>query len=81
MDWTDFFSGIATAGTSIASAVIGPRVPSAIPGNPGAIYIPPAAGGQVIQTGGILGGGLGGGSNSILIILLIGLVLVFALRN
>lgn len=79
MDWTDFFQGIATAGTNIASAVIGPRVPQQLPGAPGAYYLPPAAGGQIVQAqGGLLGGG---GSSSILTILLIVLVLVFVLRK
>ena len=78
MDWTDFFQGIAGAGTSIASAVIGPRTPTAIPGSPGAIYIPPGAGGQIVPSGGLLGGG---GPSSMLIVLLIAFALIFALRK
>jgi hypothetical protein len=85
MDWTDFFQGIATAGTNIASAVIGPRVPQPLPGSPGAYYLPPAAGGQIVNTGGVFGTGGGllstGGGSSVLIILLIALVFVFVLRK
>jgi hypothetical protein len=79
MDWTDFFQGIATAGTNIASAVIGPRVPQPLPGSPGAYYLPPAAGGQIVQPSANLLGA--GGGSSILIILLMALVFVFVLRK
>jgi hypothetical protein len=79
MDWTDFFTGIASAGSSIATAVIGPRTPQAIPGNPGAVYLPSAATGSIVSTGGVLGGI--GGSSSTLLIILLGVVLIFALRK
>jgi hypothetical protein len=80
MDWTDFFQGITAAGTSIASAVIGPRTPQAIPGSPGAVYIPSAASGSIVQTSGALGA-FGLGSSSGLLVILLGVILIFALRK
>ena len=81
MDWTDFFTGIAQAGSSIATAVIGPRYPTAIPGAPGSYYVPPAATGSIVNTNtGLLGlGGVGGSSSLILILLAV--VLIFAFRK
>jgi hypothetical protein len=80
MDWSDFFSGLASTGTSIATAVIGPTTPYALPGSPGAVYIPPAAGGQIVQTSGALGA-IGVGSSSGILIILVAVVLIFALRK
>jgi hypothetical protein len=79
MDWTDFFGGLAQlapVGTSIASAVIGPTTPIAL-GTSGSVYLPQS--GQIVQTNtGLFGSAAG--SSSILMLLLIGLVLIFALR-
>lgn len=80
MDWSDFISGLGQAGASIATAVIGPRTPQAIPGAPGAVYIPNAASGQIVQSGGALGAlGIAGGGSALLILLAV--VLIFALRK
>jgi hypothetical protein len=79
MDWTDFFTGISQAGTSIAKAVIGPTQPYAIPGAPGSVYIPQT--GAILQTNTGISSLLGAGSNSTLILILLAVVLVFALRK
>jgi hypothetical protein len=78
MDWTDFFTGISSAGTSIAKAVIGANQPFAIPGAPGAVYVPQT--GSILSTNTGLTGLLGGG-NSSLILILLAVVLIFALRK
>jgi hypothetical protein len=77
MDWTDFFTGISSAGASIATAVIGPRVPLALPGSPGSYFLPSGATGQIVNSGGLLGTG----SSSTLLILLGAVVLIFAMRR
>src|ERR1700722_10808444 len=81
MDWTDFFQGITTAGTSIATTVIGPRLPSAIPGSPGAVYIPSAASGSIISTNTGISSLLGTGSSGTLLLILLAFVLIFALKS
>jgi hypothetical protein len=76
MDWTDFFSGLTGLGSSIAGAVIGPTVPTILPGNAG-VYLPPgASGGQVVQSS-----ALGSSTNLILILGLAAIVFLFALRK
>jgi hypothetical protein len=75
-----FFYRHRSAGSSIATAVIGPRIPTALPGSPGAYYVPSGATGSIVQTPGALGA-LGIGSSSTLLIVLLAVVLIFALRK
>jgi hypothetical protein len=79
MDWTDFFTGITSAATSITKAVVGANQPFAIPGAPGSVYVPQT--GSILQTNTGLTGVLGAGSNSTLILILLAVVLIFALRR
>lgn len=77
MDWNDFFSGLASlapVGIGIAAAVQGPAQPITLAG--GQTYFPQT--GQVIPSN---TGLLGSGSSSMILILLIGLALIFALRK
>lgn len=79
MDWTDFFTGITSAATSITKAVVGANQPFAIAGAPGSVFIPQT--GAIVQTNTGLSGILGSGTNSTLILILLAVVLVFALRK
>jgi hypothetical protein len=79
MDWTDFFTGITSAATSITKAVVGANTPVAIAGAPGTVYVPST--GALVQTNTGLSGLIGGGTNSSLILILLGVVLIFALRK
>jgi hypothetical protein len=73
MDWTDFLSGLTTAGASLASTVVqATATPSVIPGT-SAIYNPST--GQIINTS-----SLAGGSSMILIVVLV-LAAIFLLRK
>jgi hypothetical protein len=77
MDWTDFFTGITSAATSITKAVVSSNQPFSIAGAPGSVYIPST--GAIVQTNTGLASLAGG--NSTLILILLAVVLVFALRK
>jgi hypothetical protein len=77
MNWNDFFGGLASlapVGIGIAAAVEGPAQPITLAS--GQTYFPQT--GQVIGNTGLLGSG---SSSSLILILLIGLALIFALRK
>lgn len=74
MNWTSFFSGLQSLGTSVAQDVALTSGPQAVAGAPGVIYNP--ATGQLLNTN-----SLTSGSGGILILLLLGVVLIFALRK